>query len=34
MVAFASGIGIGLMYKKYEKELGKYMKAAYKKMNE
>ncbi len=34
MLAFMGGISIGLMYKKYEKDIVKYMKAASKKMNE
>ena len=32
IMAFAGGIGIGLIYKKYEKEISKYMKIASKKM--
>ena len=32
MVAFAGGVGLGLMYKKYEGTISKYMKKATKKM--
>ena len=34
MVAFAGGMGLGLLYKKYEKDITKYMKKATKKMEE
>ena len=33
MVAFAGGVGLGLAYKKYEKDINKYMKKATKKMD-
>ena len=33
MVAFAGGIGVGLMYKKYERDINKYMKKATKTMD-
>ncbi len=33
MAAFAGGLGLGLMYKKYEKDISKYMKKATKKMD-
>jgi hypothetical protein len=34
MIAFMGGIGIGLLYKKYEKDISKYMKKASKIMDE
>jgi len=34
MIAFAGGVTLGLMYKKYEKDISKYMKKATKKMEE
>jgi len=34
MIAFASGMGMGLLYKKYEKDISKYMKKASKKMTD
>ena len=34
VIAFAGGVGLGLMYKKYEKDISKYMKKATKKMEE
>ena len=33
MIAFAGGMGLGLMYKKYEKDISKYMKKATKKID-
>ena len=34
MMAFVGGVGVGLLYKKYEKDISKYMKKASKKMEE
>ena len=34
MMDFMGGVGIGLLYKKYEKDISKYMKKASKKMEE
>ena len=34
MMAFAGGIGMGLLYKKYEKDISKYMKKASKKISD
>ncbi len=34
MMAFAGGMGMGLLYKKYEKEISKYMKKVSKKMTD
>ena len=34
MMAFAGGVGIGLLYKRYEKDISKYMKKASRKMND
>ena len=33
MIAFAGGVTVGLMYKKYEHQLGNFMKKAGKKMD-
>ena len=33
-MAFAGGIGLGLMYKKYEKDISKFMKKRAKQMEE
>ncbi len=34
MIAFIGGVGIGLLYKKYEKDISKYMKKASKSMSD
>jgi len=34
MMAFMGGVGIGLLYKKYEKDISKYMKKASKKISD
>lgn len=34
MIAFMGGVGMGLLYKTYEKEICKYMNKALKKMEE
>ena len=34
MIAFAGGLGLGLLYKKYEGDISKFMKKASKKMEE
>lgn len=34
MISFVGGIGVGLLYKKYEKDISKYMKKASKKMED
>lgn len=33
MIAFASGLSMGLMYTKYQKEINKYIKSMMKKVN-
>ena len=33
MMAFAGGIGVGVMFKKYERQISSYMKKQVKKMN-